>query len=76
MPRGIKNWTFKDVSRFLKENGFVLRYVKGSHYYYTKKDGESSYQVCVPFHGTQAIKPRTMKGIIAQSGISQKRWIR
>jgi predicted RNA binding protein YcfA (HicA-like mRNA interferase family) len=32
-------------------------------------------QVCVPLHGKKSIKPRTLKGIIIQSGISQKEWI-
>ncbi len=75
MPRGLFNWTFNDVVDFLKEYHFTLNYVTGSHYYYTGHYDKKFRQVCVPFHGKTAIKPRTMKGIIAQSGIPQKIWI-
>jgi predicted RNA binding protein YcfA (HicA-like mRNA interferase family) len=30
----------------------------------------------VPFHGNKSIKPRTLKGIILQSGIDQKEWFK
>ena len=71
MPNQLKNWKFKDVERFLRAHGFYLHHTNGSHYYYLGKDMQ---QVCVPFHGSKAIKPRTMKGIIIQSGVNQVVW--
>ncbi len=75
MPRGILNWTFRDVETFLKEHNFRLNYIKGSHYYYVGHINKIMKQVCVPRHGSLSIKPRTMKGIILQSGIPTNTWI-
>lgn len=75
MPKGIFNWTFGDVERFLKGHGFSLNHVNASHYYYVGHIGKTMRQVCIPFHGTKSIKPRTMSGIILQSGISKKEWL-
>jgi len=74
MPSGIKNWTYKKVVQFLKDNGFQLNYTKGSHFYFVGYVNKIYRQVCVPFHGKSTIKPRTMNGIIKQSGIDKKDW--
>jgi len=66
---------FRDVEGFLREHGFTLNYTNGSHYYYIGSHGGQLRQVCVPFHGAKAIKPRTMRGIILQSGISRAEWV-
>lgn len=76
MPRGINNWKYKDVVRFLKENGFRLNHSRGSHFYYIGIVNKTHRQVCVPYHGSNSIKPRTIKGIISQSGISKNEWIK
>ncbi len=75
MPNGIFNWTFSDVVEFLKEHGFQLNHVNASHYYYIGHAEKIMRQVCVPFHSTKSIKPRTMNGIILQSGIPKKEWL-
>jgi len=75
MPNGINNWQYRDVTDFLKENGFVLNHQKGSHIFYVGIYNKTQRHVCVPFHGTVAIKPRTMKGIILQSGIPKEKWL-
>lgn len=75
MPRGLNNWTAEDVVRFLKERKFNLNYAKGSHYFYIGRYGGTFRQVCVPFHGSRIIKPRTLKGIIRQSGIPKDEWL-
>jgi predicted RNA binding protein YcfA (HicA-like mRNA interferase family) len=75
MPRGIYNWTAEGVMRFLKAHGFVLNHTRGSHYYYIGHSSGSFRQVCVPFHGSRIIKPRTMGGIIHQSGITKEKWL-
>ena len=69
MPRGVFNWTFDDVVRFLKDSNFAHAHTEGSHFYYIGKYGGQLRQVTVPFHGSRALKPRTMNGIIKQSGI-------
>ena len=76
MPKGLFNWTFDKVVDFLKERNFSLNYVNSSHYYYIGFIDKKMRQVCIPFHGSKSIKPRTMMGIIRQSGISKKEWLK
>jgi predicted RNA binding protein YcfA (HicA-like mRNA interferase family) len=76
MPRGLFNWTFKDIEKFLKANGFVYKYTNGSHYYFQGIYKGSIRVVCVPFHGKNTIKPRTVKGIILQSGVDKDTWFK
>ncbi|OHA19892.1 MAG: hypothetical protein A2836_00010 [Candidatus Taylorbacteria bacterium RIFCSPHIGHO2_01_FULL_45_63] len=68
------NWTFNDVVQVLKENNFRLNYTNASHYYYVGYYGGILKNVCVPYHGTKSIKPRTLKGVILQSGIPKEKW--
>ena len=70
------NWTFDDVVAFLKKRQFLYSYTKCSHYFYIGFNNGVSRQVSVPFHGRKAIKPRTMKSIILQSGISKEEWLK
>lgn len=74
MSRGFNNWTYSDVGDFLKEHRFVLMYIKGSHYYFAGQYEGKFRKVCVPYHGSQTIKPRTLKSIISQSGIPKDIW--
>ena len=76
MPRGSFNWTFDDVVGVLKQHGFKLNYTNASHYYYVAHVDDQLRNVCVPFHGKKAIKPRTLKGIILQSGIPRNKWFK
>lgn len=77
MPKKLQNWSFKKVETFLKKKGFVLSYTNGSHYYYVAHIKGVLRNVCVPFHGNnKVLKPRTFKGIISQSGIDQKDWLK
>ncbi len=76
MPRGFLNWTSEDVARLLKANNFVLNHTRGSHFYYVGRYGGMFRQVCVPFHGSKTIKPRTLKGIMRQSGIPREVWLK
>lgn len=75
MPHGIFNWTPEDVIRFLKVYGFRLSHSRGSHFYYIGEYGGELRQVSVPFHGSRALKPRTLNSIIRQSGIPKKNWL-
>jgi predicted RNA binding protein YcfA (HicA-like mRNA interferase family) len=71
MTRGLFNWTFYDVKKFLEEHGFVRYHTEGSHYYFV---GNKGRVVQVPFHGSKVLKVRTLKGIMRQSGISVDVW--
>ena len=75
MPRGLMNWDFYDVEKFLKGRGFHLNHVRGSHHYFTAAVGGITRQVLVAFHGSKSIKPRVMKSIIDQSGIPKNEWL-
>ena len=74
MPNRLSNWAFKDVEFFLKEKGFRLNYTNASHFYYIGYVNKILRNVCVPFHAQKSIKPRTLKGIILQSGIKKEEW--
>jgi predicted RNA binding protein YcfA (HicA-like mRNA interferase family) len=75
MTRGKSNWTFKDVERFLKQHGFVLHHIRGSHYYYRGfKDGQLR-MTHVQYHGSDAIHPKTLGSVIKQSGIPEEEWL-
>ncbi len=76
MPNNLNNWTYKDVVDVLKEHKFILNHTRGSHFYFVGHFGGKYRQVCVPFHGNNSIKPRTLKGIILQSGIPKNIWIK
>lgn len=75
MPRKVFNWTFHDVVEFLKEHGFRLNHTEGSHHFFTGVYEGKLMQVCVPFHSSKTFKPRTFKGMIAQSGIPKDKWL-
>lgn len=76
MPRGIFNWTYSDVARFLKKHGFSHIRTSGSHHIYIRDTDETVYTVVVPFHGRKGvIRPGTFKSIVAQSGIDLSEWV-
>jgi len=72
MPKGVFNWTFNNVINFLKNHGFIYAHTKGSHHYYVKQ----KFIVQVPYHGSKALKPRTLKGIMKQSGMPKEVWLK
>lgn len=76
MPRGLNNWNFNQVVKFLKKNDFSHVKTKGSHFFYFKKAKTEQFLVVVPFHGNKSIDPKTMKSIISQSGISKEEWFK
>lgn len=75
MPHGVNNWTAEEVIRFLRDHNFIHNHTRGSHMYYVGHHGEAFRQVSVPFHASRSIKPRTLKSIIAQSGIPKSEWL-
>ena len=76
MPRGVFNWTYADVARFLKKNDFVHERTSGSNHIYARRTEEGTRRVTVPFHRRKGtIKPRTFKSIVKQSGIPLEEWL-
>ena len=75
MPRGISNWTFRDVQTFLLEHGFALHHVRGSHYYFKKYERNRFFMTHVQHHGATTIPKGTLHAIIRQSGIAKEEWL-
>ena len=76
MPNGLKNWSYKDLKRFLSKNGFVLDHqMKGSHEAWV---GEIDGRDCVVnVNRTSKSYPvKTLEIMIEQSNISKKEWRR
>ncbi len=71
MPNFIKNWKYKQIKEFLNKNNFVIYNIRGSHHYFVN----GPRVVCVPFHSSKSIKPKTMLSIIKQSGILKEKWL-
>ncbi|MHB8661015.1 MAG: type II toxin-antitoxin system HicA family toxin [Minisyncoccota bacterium] len=75
MPRGFNNWSPADIIKFLRRHNFSHSHTRGSHFFYVGRVGNRDRQVCVPIHGKNtSIHPKTMKGIISQSGILESEW--
>jgi len=74
MPRGIHNWKFIDVKKFLSDYNFRLSHVEGSHYFYIGSTKGQMRNICVPYHGNKSLHPKTMKSIINQSVIPRSEW--
>jgi predicted RNA binding protein YcfA (HicA-like mRNA interferase family) len=72
MPRGLKNWKYKDVINFLKKNGFEPDHqITGSHEFWVNKSKENIVNI------NKSKKPypqRTLETMIRQSGIDKKEW--
>jgi len=75
MTRGKSNWTFKDVEKFLRANGFVIHHVRGSHHYFRGFVSGQLRMAHVQYHGSDSIHPKTVGSIIKQSGIPEEKWL-
>ena len=77
MTNRLYNWTYRDVTNFIKENGFSYDGpLKGSHEGWVKlgTNGEPDRIVEVNF-SHRSYPPKTLKIMIRQSGIDRKKWI-
>lgn len=78
MVNRLNNWTYRDVTDFLKEHDFsFFEPLRGSHESWIKltENGEPDRIVEVNFtHGSYPV--RTLKTMIRQSGIDQDEWIK
>lgn len=57
---------FKQIEKILKENGWKLKSIVGSHYQYTHP--EKGGKVTVPHHKGD-IPPKTLSSILKQAGL-------
>ena len=71
MPRGLFNWSERNVTDFLKENGFIFcEFRKGSHYAYINKEKNRIVEISK----SDGYPPRTLETMIRQSGIDKNTW--
>ena len=59
----------KDVLAALRRLGYDVVRVRGSHH--DLRHPERGGLVTVPVHGTQTLKPKTLKTILAQAGLTE-----
>lgn len=71
MPKGLSNWKYKDVTKFLKDHGFSFyKQKEGSHEAWIDQNGQ-----VVEVNYTKGSYPeRTLETMIRQSGIPKKDW--
>lgn len=73
MPRGLFNWSYRDVIDFISENGFIFyKEGGGSHEYWINESTNSV--VDIDFHGQKSFPPKTLESMIRQSKIDKKIW--
>jgi len=63
----VKNLTGKRVCKILKEKGWVLLRINGSHHVYCK-DGEEA-KIVVPVHANKALKRGLLNAIFKTAGL-------
>ena len=70
----IRNWSFKDLTDFLKAYGFVCGHINGSHHHYNgKRQGEDrTVQAILSEKEKDSQSLKTMKLAIKHSGLPKK----
>jgi len=63
----MKNITGKQLCKILKENGWKLVRISGSHHVFTKEDNEA--RIVVPVHGNKEVKTGLLKAILKTAGL-------
>jgi predicted RNA binding protein YcfA (HicA-like mRNA interferase family) len=77
MARRLHNWSYREITAFLKENGFsFFKPQRGSHERWIKRghNGEADRIIGVNF-SKKSYKTKTLRRMILQSGIDQAAWI-
>ncbi len=70
----LKNWSFKDLERFLKDYNFKLGHIKGSHYFFNGKI-KGKYVVVQVIYSNKERKSqsnKTMSLAVKHSNIPKK----
>jgi hypothetical protein len=77
MPRRFHNWSYRDLTDFLRKNGFrFFKEIGGSHQHWRKEglDGHPDKILEIYFrHGSYPQK--TLRTIARKSGISEDEWL-
>ncbi len=78
MTRRLHNWNYKDVTTFLKQNGFSFyREVSGSHQAWIKYGEDGTPDRIVGLHFTsREYHVGTMKRVVKESGITENAWVK
>jgi hypothetical protein len=78
MTRQLHNWSYRDLTDFLKENGFILsKQLDGSHERWMKHGGNGETDKILEINFTHTTYPvGTLKGFVRRSGIPHEEWIR
>jgi predicted RNA binding protein YcfA (HicA-like mRNA interferase family) len=73
MPK-LPTVTGREAIRAFERAGFCLDRVKGSHHI-MRKDGPTRI-LTIPVHGSDALRPGTLRALIRQSGITVEQFLR
>ncbi len=73
MPR-LPRVNAAETARALKKGGFVEDHQKGSHL--TLRHPDTGQRVVVPMHARKTLKPKTLKSILQQAGLTVDEFIR
>ncbi len=60
--------TARELIRVLKKHGFFKHHQVGSHI--TLKSSDGTKRVVIPYHAGEIIKPKTLKAILKDAGLS------
>jgi hypothetical protein len=76
--RRLWNWTYRDVTAFLKVHGLSYQEpLKGSHQRWTKPGENGGPDRQVEIHlPRDSYQPKTLKSMIRQSGIAVEEWLK
>jgi len=74
MPKGLSNWSYKNIIEFLTENGFEFHEErKGSHEAWINPNTQKIVEI--NYHGKNGTySERTLETMIRQSGLDKKVW--
>ena len=74
----MRNWSYKDVTDFLREKGFPFyKGLKGSHQAWIKRATDDHTDTIVEVNFThRPYPPHTLKLFMYQSGIDKKEWLK
>jgi predicted RNA binding protein YcfA (HicA-like mRNA interferase family) len=67
--RGSKNMKSREIMKILKDNGWYIRRITGSHYHF--KHEMITGLVTVPHHATEELKPSTLHNIVKMACLTE-----
>jgi predicted RNA binding protein YcfA (HicA-like mRNA interferase family) len=69
MSQGLPSVNAKDVLRALQRAGFFVHRSSGSHYV-LKHDKDPTLRPVVPYRGSKALRPGTLRSILKQANLT------